>query len=73
MRNIRLRDEPKEDASKRRGASKKAIKKPPISSSKAERSVTGSLTMVQRQQASTFGTPGPKRGTGRGGSDEEDE
>jgi hypothetical protein len=73
MRNIRLRDEPKEELSKRRGASKKAIKKPLISSSKAERGFTGGLSSVQKEQASTFGTPGSKRGTGRGGSDEEDE
>jgi hypothetical protein len=72
MRNMRQRDEPKEeDISKRRGPLKKTSKRPQVSSSRNERTSPGALSMAPKPKVLMTGSSSPKRGAVQESRDEE--
>ena len=74
MRNIRRRDELKEEElPRRRGTTKEAMKKPQISTSRGRKTSAGALAIVPKPKSLTFGTSSPKRGADQAARDEEDE
>jgi len=74
MRNVRMKEEPREeDPPRKRVAAKKTIKKSQVSSSRTEKAVTGALLIASKARAPTPGSYSPKRGIAQDSENEEDE
>ena len=74
IRNVRQQEEPKEeDLSRKRVSAKKTFKKPQVTSSRAEKAVSGALAIGPRARAPITGSYSPKRGTAQDSDNEEDE
>jgi len=74
MRNVRMKEEPREeDLPRKRGSAKKTIKKSQVSSSRTEQAVTGALFIGSKVRAPIAGSYSPKRAIAQDNENEEDE
>jgi len=74
MRNVRLKEGLEgEDSVRRRGAEKKTVKKPQVSSSRSERGGKGGIGMAPRPKPAIAGGSSAKRGTIQDSNHDEDE
>jgi hypothetical protein len=74
MRNVRMKEGPREqDLSRKRGSAKKTIKKSQVSSSRKEQAVIGALLIGSKAMAPIAGSYSPKRGIAQDNENEEDE
>ena len=74
MRNVRQREELKdEDLPRKRASTKKTVKKPLVPTSRPERALTGAPAMGSRARLPTTEVSGSKRGTAQDTGNEEDE
>jgi hypothetical protein len=72
MRNMRQGEDPKEEElPRRRSATKKAVKRPQVSSSRNERTSPGALSMAPKPKVLMTGSSSPKRGAVQESRDEE--
>jgi hypothetical protein len=74
MRNVRMKEGPREDdLPRKRASAKKTIKKSQVSSSRTEKAVTGALFIGSKARAPLAGSYSPKRGIAQDNENEEDE
>jgi hypothetical protein len=74
MRNVRMKEGPREDdLPRKRASAKKTMKKSQVSSSRTEKAVTGALLIGSKARAPLAGSYSPKRGIAQDNENEEDE
>jgi hypothetical protein len=74
MRNVRMKEEPREeDLPRKRASAKRTIKKSQVSSSRTEQAATGALLIGSKARAPIAGSYSSKRGIAQDNENEEDE